>query len=221
MKIFVLGGDGFCGWPTSLGLAAAGHEVVIIDNLSRRRIDEDLNSNSLTEIADIDERIKVANELVGKVSFENINIAEDYEALLGLIVEEKPDSIMVIDVRDAVELSQDLCALPAAGVVNQRQSQSPGRRDIEPQHDVRRVVGGCDDVDVVAAYSLQVQHHVGLGCVPLRTRGQFRIIRSGRSARPFHPSHSVQPLRHPDRAPRRIDRARDRAGLRPDAKRRA
>ena len=41
MRIFVLGGDGFCGWPTSLKLAKEGHEVYIIDNMSRRRIDED------------------------------------------------------------------------------------------------------------------------------------------------------------------------------------
>ena len=44
-KIIVVGGDGFCGWPTSLRLANHNHEVVIIDNLSRRKIDEDLRNN--------------------------------------------------------------------------------------------------------------------------------------------------------------------------------
>ena len=34
MKIIVLGGDGFCGWPTALHLSARGHDVVIVDNLS-------------------------------------------------------------------------------------------------------------------------------------------------------------------------------------------
>ena len=38
-KIFVLGGDGFCEWPTSLYLSNQGHDVTIIDNLSRRKID--------------------------------------------------------------------------------------------------------------------------------------------------------------------------------------
>ena len=37
MKIIVLGGDGFCGWPTSLKLSKNGHDVLIIDNLSRRK----------------------------------------------------------------------------------------------------------------------------------------------------------------------------------------
>ena len=41
-NIVVLGGDGFCGWPTALRLSAVGHSVTIIDNLSRRRIDAEL-----------------------------------------------------------------------------------------------------------------------------------------------------------------------------------
>ena len=42
MKVIVLGGDGFCGWPTSLHLSQRGHEVIIVDNLSRRAIDLEL-----------------------------------------------------------------------------------------------------------------------------------------------------------------------------------
>ena len=36
--VIVLGGDGFCGWPTALHLSARGHDIAIVDNLSRRRI---------------------------------------------------------------------------------------------------------------------------------------------------------------------------------------
>lgn len=50
-KVIVLGGDGFCGWPTSLYLSDQGHDVVIVDNLSRRKIDLDLGCDSLTPIA--------------------------------------------------------------------------------------------------------------------------------------------------------------------------
>jgi UDP-sulfoquinovose synthase len=49
-KVMILGGDGFCGWPTSLYLSDQGHEVVIVDNLSRRKIDLDLGCDSLTPI---------------------------------------------------------------------------------------------------------------------------------------------------------------------------
>ena len=49
-KVIVLGGDGFCGWPTSLYLSDQGHDVVVVDNLSRRNIDTELGCDSLTPI---------------------------------------------------------------------------------------------------------------------------------------------------------------------------
>ena len=51
MKVVVFGGDGFCGWPTSLHLSAQGHEVVIVDNLVRRCADIELEVSSLTPIS--------------------------------------------------------------------------------------------------------------------------------------------------------------------------
>ena len=58
MKVLVLGGDGFCGWPCAVNLADAGHDVVIVDNLSRRKIDIDLGVESLTPLATIGDRLK-------------------------------------------------------------------------------------------------------------------------------------------------------------------
>lgn len=55
-KVMVLGGDGFCGWPTSLHLSDHGHDIVIVDNLSRRKIDLDLGCDSLTPIASMEVR---------------------------------------------------------------------------------------------------------------------------------------------------------------------
>lgn len=60
MKILVLGGDGFCGWPVSLALSKE-HDVVIFDSLVRRSIDEELGTNSLTPIKTIHQRIKGTN----------------------------------------------------------------------------------------------------------------------------------------------------------------
>ena len=50
MRVLVLGGDGFCGWPTTLYLSDRGHDITIIDNLSRRKIDVELEVDSLTPI---------------------------------------------------------------------------------------------------------------------------------------------------------------------------
>lgn len=94
-KILVLGGDGFCGWPTSLHLSNLGHEVVIIDNLSRRNIDNELEAGSLTPIQPMGTRISAWKEITGKqIGFHNLNVAEDYERLLQVIMEERPDVII-------------------------------------------------------------------------------------------------------------------------------
>lgn len=94
MKVIVFGGDGFCGWPTSLRLAAAGHTVLIVDNLSRRKIDHELSSGSLTELASVSERVKVANELIGEIDFKLIDIAKEPARLREAIAEFRPEAVV-------------------------------------------------------------------------------------------------------------------------------
>jgi len=95
MKVFVLGGDGFCGWPTSLHLSQLGHEVVILDNLSRRMIDGELGVESLTPIRSINERIAAWKDASGQsIAFEELSIGEDYASLLRLMRLHKPDAII-------------------------------------------------------------------------------------------------------------------------------
>lgn len=94
-KVLVLGGDGFCGWPTSLHLSNLGHEVAIVDNLSRRKIDVDLQVESLTPIAPMATRVQAWEEVSGKkITFHNIDIAKDYRQFFSLICEWQPDVII-------------------------------------------------------------------------------------------------------------------------------
>jgi len=95
MKILVLGGDGFCGWPTSLHLSNIGHDVVIVDNLSRRKIDVDLEVESLTPIAPISVRLEKWKELSGReIGFRKIDVSRQYQRLLDTIQEERADAII-------------------------------------------------------------------------------------------------------------------------------
>jgi len=95
VKIFVLGGDGFCGWPCAVNLADEGHDVTIIDNLSRRKIDVDLEVNSLTPIASIGDRLKAWKDIGGKpISYIYLDIAKEFQKLVDILREEKPDSIV-------------------------------------------------------------------------------------------------------------------------------
>jgi UDP-sulfoquinovose synthase len=95
MKVFVLGGDGFCGWPTSLYLSHRGYDVTIIDNLSRRKIDVELGVQSLTPIATVEQRLAAWKEVSGKdIAFHDIDVADNYHRLLTLVRDEDPDVII-------------------------------------------------------------------------------------------------------------------------------
>ncbi|MCC0059248.1 MAG: NAD-dependent epimerase/dehydratase family protein [Hyphomicrobiaceae bacterium] len=95
MRILVLGGDGFCGWPTALHLSNLGHDVTIVDNLSRRHIDIELEAESLTPIRPIHERIRAWKDVSGRdIDLHTFTIGEHYHRLLSLIEEQKPDSIV-------------------------------------------------------------------------------------------------------------------------------
>ena len=93
MNIVVLGGDGFCGWPTSLKLSKSGHSVTILDNLSRRKIDEELGSNSLTDIVSIEKRCETARGLGMDVKFEFCDLT-DYNSLKEKLIAVKPEAIV-------------------------------------------------------------------------------------------------------------------------------
>ncbi len=95
MKVIVLGGDGFCGWPTALHLSAHGFEVVIVDNLSRRNIDNELECGSLTPIRPMGVRLKAWREITGReIKFFNFDVARDYAGLLDLLRHFKPDAVV-------------------------------------------------------------------------------------------------------------------------------
>lgn len=95
MRICVLGGDGFCGWPTSLRFSSLNHDVAIVDNLSRRNIDEANSTNSLVPIADIFDRINVWRDVSGQsIRFDNFDIAQDYPALVNFLKTFKPEVIV-------------------------------------------------------------------------------------------------------------------------------
>ena len=95
VRVLVLGGDGFCGWPTSLYLSERGHDVTIVDNLSRRKIDIDLEVQSLTPIRPIGERIRVWQEVTGReIGFVNVDLATEYDRLASLLLELRPDAVV-------------------------------------------------------------------------------------------------------------------------------
>ncbi|WP_415288573.1 NAD-dependent epimerase/dehydratase family protein [Brevundimonas sp. S1H14] len=95
MRVMILGGDGFCGWPTALHLSARGWEVLIVDNLSRRNIDNELEIRSLTPIRTMGERIAAWKEVSGRtIDFVNLTVGKEFDRLVALIGDWAPDSVV-------------------------------------------------------------------------------------------------------------------------------
>src|SRR5918996_6641895 len=95
LRVLVLGGDGFCGWPSALHLSEREHDVVIVDNFARRNADVELEAESLTPIAPLGTRLEAWRELTGReIDFERLDVAHDYRELLDLLQSFEPEAIV-------------------------------------------------------------------------------------------------------------------------------
>jgi UDP-sulfoquinovose synthase len=66
MRILVLGGDGYLGWPTALHLSECGHAVGVVDNFARRGYDDELGVTSLVPIESLPARTNWWYQLTGR-----------------------------------------------------------------------------------------------------------------------------------------------------------
>ena len=94
MRILILGGDGYLGWPTALRLSSRGHEVSIVDNFSRRFWHVQQSTDSLTPIASLSERLDAWAELSGRSIKPFIGDVHDGEFLDRVVAEVSPDVVI-------------------------------------------------------------------------------------------------------------------------------
>lgn len=94
MRILVLGGDGYCGWPTSLYLSRRGHTVAIVDNFCRRLWDHELGAQTLTPIRPLPERLRTWELLTGEKIRNFVGDITDYDFLSDVIQEFGPEAIV-------------------------------------------------------------------------------------------------------------------------------
>jgi UDP-sulfoquinovose synthase len=65
MRILILGGDGYLGWPTAMHFSARGHEVHVVDNYMRRQMVKSVGSDSLIPIRSLSDRVAAWREVSG------------------------------------------------------------------------------------------------------------------------------------------------------------
>ncbi|GAC1456280.1 MAG: NAD-dependent epimerase/dehydratase family protein [Ktedonobacterales bacterium] len=94
MRVLVLGGDGFCGWPTALHFSARGHDVAIVDNLSRRHWDAELGTSSLVPIAALEDRVAAWQRLTGRTIAIMQGDLTEYALVCAAFERFRPDAII-------------------------------------------------------------------------------------------------------------------------------
>lgn len=94
MRILVLGGDGYLGWPQSLYLSSKGHEVTIFDNFMRRHFDLERGFDSLLPIYTLHERVAAWKAISGRQLGVYVGDATDYEALARVFRAVQPEAVV-------------------------------------------------------------------------------------------------------------------------------
>jgi UDP-sulfoquinovose synthase len=94
MRVLILGGDGYLGWPTALRFSARGHEVALVDNFSRRRWHLDQSTDSLTPIRTLAERVEAWRETSGRGIATHVGDIENGEFLDRVVAELLPEVVI-------------------------------------------------------------------------------------------------------------------------------
>jgi UDP-sulfoquinovose synthase len=94
VRILVLGGDGYLGWPVALHLSGRGHEVGVVDNFARRQYDYEMGVDSLVPIKHLQQRVRVWEEVSGLRIATYVGDLTDAPFVHETIKEFAPDAIV-------------------------------------------------------------------------------------------------------------------------------
>jgi UDP-sulfoquinovose synthase len=94
MKVLILGGDGYLGWPTAMHFAARGHDVHVMDNYLRRRIAKESNSQPLLPTPNLEDRAKIFDAITGHDIAVTIGDCCDFPTLETVVSNMQPDTII-------------------------------------------------------------------------------------------------------------------------------
>jgi len=94
MRVLILGADGYLGWPTCMYFSKRGHDVVGVDNYFRRMAAMELDCEPLIPTPNLFQRAKEWEKVSGKKVKVYIGDITNYEFLLNVFKENKPDVVI-------------------------------------------------------------------------------------------------------------------------------
>jgi UDP-sulfoquinovose synthase len=94
VRILVLGGDGYLGWPTAMAFAARGHDVCVVDNYLRRTIAAETDSDPLVEAPSLPERAALFRSITGRTMRVEIGDCRNIGFLSRTVRDFAPDTLV-------------------------------------------------------------------------------------------------------------------------------
>ena len=95
MKVLILGGDGYLGWPTAMYLSRRGYEVAVLDNMIKHFWEAEVGGDPLVQTRPMHIRSQVWEELTGQqIQTFVCDIAENPKCLYKAIDKFMPDAIV-------------------------------------------------------------------------------------------------------------------------------
>jgi UDP-sulfoquinovose synthase len=94
MKILVLGGDGYLGWPTAMHFANRGCDVAVFDNFLKRKWELENGISGLLPIATLHERVKTFENITGNVIKLYIGDLLNHRLIYKILDEFEPEVII-------------------------------------------------------------------------------------------------------------------------------
>jgi len=94
VRVLVLGGDGYLGWPTAMSFAAEGHDVTVVDNYFRRQVALETNSEPLLPTPELAGRTALFQSLSGRAIAVRVVDCTDYRALSAVFRDCRPEAVV-------------------------------------------------------------------------------------------------------------------------------
>ena len=94
MRVLILGGDGYLGWPTAMAFASAGHEVCVMDNYLRRNIARETCSEALVQAPNLNDRSEIFESITGERIRVEIGNCSDISVLVNLLRDFGPEVVV-------------------------------------------------------------------------------------------------------------------------------
>ena len=94
MKILILGGDGYLGWPTALFFSKNNHDVIVVDNFIKKKMELEFGYKPLIPQLSLQDRVKKWNlNQNKKIKLEKEDLL-NHRFIRDILNEHKPEAIV-------------------------------------------------------------------------------------------------------------------------------